>query len=164
MRHEKPTQPAKWRSVPDFPGYEVSAIGRVRHGDRLLKPDIDARGRRRFTLCRNGKAIKRLAGRIVLHAFVGPCPTGMECCHNNGDETDNRLENLRWDTHAANLADRHRHGTHIEGERIHTAKLTVANVREIRRIGKPLRQHATRFSVTESLVSAILKRKVWRHV
>lgn len=47
-----------------------------------------------------------------MEAFVGPCPEGMEVCHNNGDCTDNRLENLRYDTKSANMLDRVRHGTH----------------------------------------------------
>ena len=50
-------------------------------------------------------------GVMVLETFVGPCPDGLECCHNNDLFCDNRLENLRWDTHRANIADRTRHGT-----------------------------------------------------
>jgi hypothetical protein len=33
----------------------------------------------------------------------------METCHNNGNPADNRLENLRWDTHVANEADKRLH-------------------------------------------------------
>lgn len=47
---------------------------------------------------------------LVLEAFVGPCPPGLEGCHTNGDGLDNKLTNLRWDTHAANMQDRLRHG------------------------------------------------------
>ena len=42
---------------------------------------------------------------MVIHAFVGPTPPGMEICHNNGIHADNRLKNLRFDTHAANMED-----------------------------------------------------------
>jgi hypothetical protein len=45
----------------------------------------------------------------VLEAFVGPRPEGMEACHNNGNPAANRLENLRWDTHAGTVADVHLH-------------------------------------------------------
>jgi hypothetical protein len=44
-------------------------------------------------------------------AFVGPCPEGMEVCHNNGDPTDNRMENLRYGTHSSNEQDKLIHGT-----------------------------------------------------
>jgi hypothetical protein len=36
----------------------------------------------------------------------------MEVCHNNGIHTDNRLENLRFDTHENNMADLRGAGTH----------------------------------------------------
>lgn len=49
--------------------------------------------------------------RLVLEAFVGPCPEGMEGCHIDGDGTNNRLDNLRWDTHVGNVKDSIRHGT-----------------------------------------------------
>lgn len=48
----------------------------------------------------------------MLTAFVGPCPDGMEGCHNDGDPHNNRLDNLRWDTRANNARDAIRHGTH----------------------------------------------------
>lgn len=48
---------------------------------------------------------------LVLSAFVGPRPTGMEACHGDGDGLNNRLGNLRWDTHAENVKDSIKHGT-----------------------------------------------------
>jgi hypothetical protein len=43
---------------------------------------------------------------LVLTTFVGPRPDGHEGCHNNGEPSDNRLVNLRWDTPCANQADK----------------------------------------------------------
>lgn len=57
--------------------------------------------------------------RVVLDAFIGPRPKGMEACHANGDPTDNRLVNLRWDTRSANAADSVRHGTHVNTRKTH---------------------------------------------
>lgn len=88
----------------------------------------------------------------------------MECCHKDGNCLNDAISNLRWGSHSSNMMDRRTHGTVVNGERINTAKLTAESVREIRRIGKPLKQHAVRFGVSEALVSLILKRKVWQHV
>ncbi len=51
-----------------------------------------------------------LIHRIVLEAFKGPCPEGMEACHNDGIPHHNRPENLRWDTHYNNMQDAKKHG------------------------------------------------------
>ena len=45
-----------------------------------------------------------------MQAFVGPAPDGMVICHYNDIKTDNRLENLRYDTQYANGQDRIRNG------------------------------------------------------
>jgi len=45
--------------------------------------------------------------RLVLEAFVGPCPEGEECCHApDPDPANNNLWNLRWDTPENNAADK----------------------------------------------------------
>lgn len=41
--------------------------------------------------------------RLVLEAFVGPCPEGFECDHSNRDRHNNALTNLRWLSHTQNL-------------------------------------------------------------
>jgi hypothetical protein len=175
-----------YRPIAGFPGYRVGEDGSVqtcirfkgsgyaRHPTRILSdewrdllPSRDQRGRRRFTLRRDGKSHRFRASRLVLEAFIGPCPRGKECCHENGDETDDRLTNLRWDTHSANLLDRRRHGTAVCGEAINHAKLTVTDVIEIRRLragGMKLSELSNRFGVTMAEISNIERRKVWQHV
>lgn len=62
--------------------------------------------------------------RLVLTAFVGPCPEGLEGCHNDSNPTNNYLANLRWDTPSANRRDAVRHGS--------LGKLTLDQVAAIR--------------------------------
>jgi hypothetical protein len=38
----------------------------------------------------------------------------MEGCHGDGDPANNRLSNLRWDTHSGNVQDSLAHRTHSE--------------------------------------------------
>lgn len=123
----------EWREVPGHAGaYAVSSFGRVRSvgrkvtagervrsvADKILRPWSMPTGHLAVGL--GGKAAdRRLVHRLVLEAFVGPCPDGMEGCHNDGDPTNNRLENLRWDTRSGNIHDAIKHGTHPQASKTH---------------------------------------------
>lgn len=124
----------RWRPVPGFEGhYEVSDRGNVRSIDRLVRRGDHHQwcwGRNLATTAgewghlwvhfyRDHVQYHRGVHRLVLEAFVGPCPDGMECCHNNGDSADNRLENLRWDTSSANKLDNVRNGSHAQAKKTH---------------------------------------------
>ena len=137
-----------WKTIPRFPDYSASTHGRIRRdtantctkAGRILKPiasgkkGIDGRERAwKICLSRDGKIHQSYVHRMVLLTHVGPCPEGMEGCHNDGDASNNRLENLRWDTPRSNQLDREKHGTALRGEQVATAKLTDAEVREIKR-------------------------------
>ncbi|ERG63471.1 hypothetical protein L332_03560 [Agrococcus pavilionensis RW1] len=128
----EPTE--NWLPVVGYEGwYEVSDLGRVRSVSRevrtgvgtrhmqgrVLRPFTRADGRYSVTLSRDDERRTRLVHRMVLEAFVGPQPTGAECCHHDGDPTNNRLTNLRWDTHTGNEADKRRHGTHPSSAKTH---------------------------------------------
>ncbi len=57
----------------------------------------------------DGKTYSRSVHQLVLETFVGPRPEGMEACHYpDDDKSNNRLENLRWDTHGENAKDKYR--------------------------------------------------------
>jgi hypothetical protein len=91
----------------------------------------------------------------------------MECCHNDGTVTNDLLDNLRWDTHSANLLDRRRHGTATCGERVHTAKMTPDGVVEMRRLraaGWKLKDLAARFGVSVAMASYTCRGKNWQHL
>lgn len=103
--------------------------------------------------------------RLVLTAFVGPCPEGMECRHLNGNKTDNRLENLCWGTQEENRQDTRDHGTYKKGENHHRAKLTNEQVKEIRRRydagGVSQKELADEFGAGQGTVHNIVRRKGW---
>jgi len=118
----------KWLPVPGYEGhYEVSDMGRVRsldrevlHADgvlhrkcgRVLRPWIGAKnGYPCVSLKMNGKRTGWCVHRLVALAFLGNPANGHEVCHSNGDRSDARLGNLRWDTHSANMCDRRKDGT-----------------------------------------------------
>lgn len=130
-------KPEEWRPVVGHEGfYEVSDLGRVRSVDRtlpraggtmrirgkILTPGVDKHGRCGVNLHRDGSVKHRRVHRLVLQAFVGPCPDGMEGCHNDGDATNNQIGNLRWDTSLSNSLDMARHGTNRNSLKTHCPK------------------------------------------
>lgn len=62
--------------------------------------------------------------RLVLLAFVGPCPEEQEALHWNDVADDNWLENLRWGTSSENHADAARNGRIKFGDEHPCAKTT----------------------------------------
>jgi len=105
----------EWRPVVGWERfYKVSTLGRCLslHQMGRLITGLKLRGGYRALKLRDGdRKAYGILHCMVLEAFVGPRPTGQYACHENGDSTDNRLANLRWDTNAGNQADRKRHGT-----------------------------------------------------
>ena len=110
----------EYRDLTEFPGYRVGSDGSVwsrrdfnggiggqwsRLSDRPTK-----KGYVKVGLRKDGRYAVIEAHALILRAFIGPCPPGMEACHENGVKWENRLENLRWDTHANNQRDNARLG------------------------------------------------------
>lgn len=107
-----------WRPVRDWEDlYEVSDQGRVRRVGvgqgatvGLVKKATVSGGRLCVSLSRAGRTRTFQVQTLVLSAFGGPRPDGMECCHNDGNALNCWASNLRWDTLAENANDRIRHG------------------------------------------------------
>lgn len=102
-----------WRNAPDYEGtYEVSSLGRVRRVDTGNTLALSPRpsGYLSVNLSLKGKATRKSVHRLVARAFHGEPEEGQVVCHNDGDKTNNRAENLRFDTVSENCLDIVRHG------------------------------------------------------
>ncbi len=182
----------EWRALSDFPFYEISSHGRVRSKTHSWsRPNPTGVGLPQ-TITWEGRLvngyIKRYRGRpvvvgvslrkdntthyervhrLVLVTFVGPCPLGMEGCHNDGDPVNNHLTNLRWDTHQANMTDCMRHGSKVNppryvGETHPNARLTTAQVKAIRQYGTYRGSGAAlavKYGVTQTTIGRI---RAWK--
>lgn len=110
-----------WLPIPGYEGsYEVSDLGRIRSLDRtvpykggtprrikgrVLKPNLNNRGYPYVILCRAGsKDWCALLHKVVTAAFLGPPALGLEVLHERPNPADVRLVNLRYGTHAENMA------------------------------------------------------------
>lgn len=104
---------------------------------------------------------------LVLEAFVGPCPSGLECCHENDVASDNRLTNLRWDTRKANIADAIRNNRFVRGSVSPRTPLTEEDVVAIRRLhqrGTSVATISDLFHVSRRTVEKIVSGRTWKHV
>lgn len=134
MADLQPT-PERWLPVVGYEGYyEVSDMGCVRSLDRIVRlsdgRDRPMKGRHlalsphpkgyaTVKLSVDGIRYTAMVHRLVLDAFVGPRPDGMEVCHNDGDPSNNRLDNLRYASRSENRLDSVRHGTHPWAQKTH---------------------------------------------
>lgn len=165
----------EYREIPGYPGYEVGSDGTVwsnfwrgpRNGFRELKGGVDKDGYRKLILCKN-KARKHIRVHIlILEIFRGPKPDGFVGAHNNGNKTDNRIGNLRWDTQFNNIQDKREHGTHQVGETATNRILTTEQVIEIKRRlarGETAKQMAEGYGVRPITISQIKAGRNWSHV
>lgn len=120
--------PETWLPVVGYEGlYEVSDLGRLRSLARTVSRKDGRRVavRQRLkslspgfggyvdaSLWRNNSDRRVRVHTLVLEAFVGPPPPGMECRHIDGNPSNNCLTNLQWGTSSENKWDRVRHGNH----------------------------------------------------
>jgi len=169
------TPPEIWRPVPGWEGiYSVSDLGRVRRdkpvprnptGILLGSPARD--GYLQVNLHAHGHDSTLLTHRLVLLAFVGPCPGGHEVNHKNGIKIDNRLVNLEYVTHTRNMQHAAVAGWGPSGAGHPWAKITPEIVRLIRKLrsdGLTYRAISAVVGVNESTIGYVVRGDSWKHV
>lgn len=171
------------KTIPGYANYAITKDGKVwskpritPHGHkrkgRWLKSGICSNGYLGVVLHINSQKYSCSIHRLVLETYVGPCPEGMEACHNNGNRIDNLLGNLRWDTRSNNHQDAIQHGTHQSlhqsGEKAGQAKLTDRDVRMIiymYRTGLFVQWKIAKiYNIVQQEISRIVNRKRWKHI
>lgn len=166
----------EWRAIKGYEGfYEVSDLGRVRslprvvrgyaNSERRLKLKVLAAavgncGYRQVNLHMEGIESKLLVHRLVAETFIRPMHAGEECNHLDFNRLNNDASNLEI--------------TSRSGNRQHSAKagrlgkkLDEAAVIRIRRqyaAGESQTQIALAHGVNQTLISAVLLGRTWRHV
>lgn len=176
-----------WKDIPGYEGrYQASSLGRIRsldhyseyvvrttsadkhetvrkhfHKGQVLRgyPISKGKGYLQLRLSDpNGKHKARVHELIAL-TFLGPKPPGAQIRHLNGDDSDNRIENLSYGTYTDNRID------DLKNNATRAAKLTVSDVLKIRDMLQttdlPLPTIAKEFNVSPGCISNIAKGRTW---
>lgn len=175
----------EWRPVVGYEDlYEVSNLGRVRRiglasrspsgrGGRarlghVMAPQPDKGGYLKVRLCRNGKTRGFLIHLLVTAAFLGPTPEGHEVNHVDGIKAHCHVGNLEFLTRPQNMKHAYDNDLYPHGERHRDARLTAAEVIEIRAIYAVgdigCKRLGKRYGVHPKTVWSIVNGKKWRRL
>lgn len=164
-----------WKPIPGYEGrYEISDLGRIKRlADSFPNPHKRERIFLQYKTPQGYMNVSfgrkmYLVHRLVMLTFIGPCPSGKQINHKDGDKQNNALVNLEYVTPSENV----RHSLSVlgasraKGIAHGMAKLTEDEVREILRLGHTLSETkiGERFGVSHAAISRILNRKNWRHL
>lgn len=182
MAMHQVSTPDEWRQLGWIDGYRFGSDGRIQSCRKMCRwggytdewrdvcfrkqPDT---GHLSIRITVEGKKRKYFVHRLILEAFRGPCPEGMEALHWDDNPENNRIDNLRWGTHKENCEDKRRNGNLRvgKGSRHHLSKLTEEMIPMIRVLGNAGMKHgdiAARYGVTRPAISYALRGETWKHV
>lgn len=111
-----------WKDVLGYEGlYVVSSLGRVKSVKTglIMKHRDNRDGYKNVALRKNGRQKKKYIHRLVVEAFIGAIPKGLEVNHKDEDKSKNTLDNLEICTRQYNNEYSHaKHyiATHESGE------------------------------------------------
>lgn len=106
-----------WKSIREFPDYEISNFGRVKSLSReisngrgtiiskeiILKPSFDTDGYKRISMRKDGKSYTRKIHRLVAQYFLKADKGKSEVNHLDENKANNHVENLEWVNHLENV-------------------------------------------------------------
>jgi hypothetical protein len=166
----------KWLPVVGYEGlYEVSntgkvmSLGRINNANKIKtvwpKKEIGLLTKRGYKVCHltlpSQKSKQFLMHRLVMQAFIGEPPKGMEVCHNDGNPSNCDLSNLRYDTHKNNNIDRIKHKTIPKGQTHHKSKINENQALEIYSSNLKIIELSKIYGLSESSIIDIKKHRSW---
>lgn len=150
-----------WKTIQEFPDYEISNMGRVKSyrtkNPKILKPSPNHGGYFQVILSKKGGLYTRRIHQLVLVAFRGKPPIGMESHHVDGNRRNNQLNNLIYIPISENRSLGNSRNKNMHSKLIECDVLIIRGLENITqwRIAKI-------FNVDQSTVSDIRTKKTWK--
>ena len=159
-----------WKEVKGFEDYQVSNLGNVKSLKRgkiiLIKKETCVKGYYRVALFKDGVRKYFSLSRLVAEVFIPNLENKPQVNHINGIKTDNRLENLEWNTQSENMKHAYKNGLNFahKGSKCNLSKLTDKEVEEIRKIGNSMyrKEVAKIYGISRITVGDIVNNKTWK--
>lgn len=166
--------------IPEFEGYYIDKLGSIwskrkrgrgtfteENSGKELKKYLKKSGYLMVRLMRNKKIYDLSVHRLVASTFLTN-KEGYPCvCHKNNIRTDNRVENLYWNTHKGNSQDMIDSGNSQRGEKNKRAKLKSTDIPliwECIKNGIKQKDIASKFRVSFFTISKIKTGVNWKHL
>ena len=165
VRHNASFFPVYFKPIAGWEGlYAAGTDGLIYRMDRgkpeALSGSPTSKGYLTVSLSR-GQWETHAVHKLVCETFYGAAPfDGAQVRHMDGDQTNNRPENLDWGTQEQNWQDRKAHGRGM-GEEHHSAKLTPGMVEAIRASDVSQRKLAAEYGVSQATIWEAKKGATW---
>jgi len=164
-----------WKDIKGFDNYKVSNLGNIKNSnfkrmnkEQEIKSTKNSSGYLLVSLFYKGKRNRVMVHRLVASEFLENKENKSCVNHINGIKTDNRVENLEWNTYSENTLHAFKHGLmkNANGENQHLSKLKEKDVLDIRKNEYNLsyRKLAIKYNVSTYAIYSVVKNKTWKHI
>jgi hypothetical protein len=167
-----------WKDIVKYEGiYQISNLRNVKSmsfqksgKEKLMKMTKGQAGYLKIILRLNSIKHTYSIHRLVAIAFIDNLEEKPQVNHKNGIKTDNRVENLEWNTSKENI--NHSYNTGLKkgyklgqkGITNPSSKLNEKDVLEIRNSTLRGAELARKYNVSSTLIYSVLKNKIWIHI
>ena len=138
---------------------------KTRKGIREIFPNIINSNYMMIDLCKNGKVKKHLFHRLMAQTFLENKENKEQVNHINGIKTDNRLENLEWNTRSENQKHSIKIGLRTaKGIKNSQSKLTEKQVLDIFKDTRTYKEIIKDYKISIPTISNIKTGHSWTHI